>query len=82
MFLSHITLTHPVLQTLMPVMFFIYLFLMSLQLTDGGKAAKGGITVGDMVLSIDGIATEGMNHLEAQNKIKSCTSNLTLTLQK
>ncbi|CAF99769.1 unnamed protein product, partial [Tetraodon nigroviridis] len=50
-------------------------------LTDGGKAAKGGITVGDMVLSIDGIATEGMNHLEAQNKIKSCTGNLSLTLQ-
>nr|XP_046243519.1 PDZ and LIM domain protein 5a isoform X3 [Scatophagus argus] len=52
------------------------------RLTDGGKAAKGGIAVGDMVLSIDGIATEGMNHLEAQNKIKSCTGNLSLTLQK
>lgn len=53
-----------------------------LQLTDGGKAAKGGIAVGDLVLSIDGIATEGMNHLEAQNKIKNCTGNLSLTLQK
>ncbi|XP_023137910.2 PDZ and LIM domain protein 5a isoform X6 [Amphiprion ocellaris] len=52
------------------------------RLTDGGKAAKGGIAVGDLVLSIDGIATEGMNHLEAQNKIKSCTGNLSLTLQK
>ncbi|XP_047447678.1 PDZ and LIM domain protein 5a isoform X7 [Mugil cephalus] len=52
------------------------------RLTDGGKAAKGGIAIGDMVLSIDGIATEGMNHLEAQNKIKSCTGNLSLTLQK
>ncbi|XP_044052669.1 PDZ and LIM domain protein 5a isoform X14 [Siniperca chuatsi] len=52
------------------------------RLTDGGKAAKGGIAVGDIVLSIDGIATEGMNHLEAQNKIKSCTGNLSLTLQK
>ncbi|XP_068994383.1 PDZ and LIM domain protein 5a isoform X4 [Embiotoca jacksoni] len=52
------------------------------RLTDGGKAAKGGIAVGDMVLSIDGITTEGMNHLEAQNKIKSCTGNLSLTLQK
>lgn len=56
--------------------------LVFLQLTDGGKAAKGGIAVGDMVLSIDGIATEGMNHLEAQNKIKSSTGNLSLTLQK
>ncbi|XP_054630722.1 PDZ and LIM domain protein 5a isoform X2 [Dunckerocampus dactyliophorus] len=52
------------------------------RLTDGGKAAKGGIAIGDMVLSIDGIATEGMNHLEAQNKIKACTGNLSLTLQK
>ncbi|XP_051277593.1 PDZ and LIM domain protein 5a isoform X3 [Dicentrarchus labrax] len=52
------------------------------RLTDGGKAAKGGIAVGDMVLSIDGISTDGMNHLEAQNKIKSCTGNLSLTLQK
>uniref|UniRef100_A0A3Q3WWS1 PDZ domain-containing protein n=1 Tax=Mola mola TaxID=94237 RepID=A0A3Q3WWS1_MOLML len=50
------------------------------KLTDGGKAAKGGIAVGDMVLSIGGIATEAMNHLEAQNKIKSCTGNLSLTL--
>ncbi|CAI5650141.1 PDZ and LIM domain protein 5a isoform X4 [Oreochromis niloticus] len=52
------------------------------RLTDGGKAAKGGIAVGDMVLSIDGISTDGMNHLEAQNKIKNCTGNLSLTLQK
>ncbi|KAG7490813.1 PDZ and LIM domain protein 5 isoform X4 [Solea senegalensis] len=52
------------------------------RLTDGGKAAKAGMAVGDMVLSIDGIATEGMNHLEAQNKIKNCAGNLSLTLQK
>ncbi|XP_019956651.1 PDZ and LIM domain protein 5a isoform X7 [Paralichthys olivaceus] len=52
------------------------------RLTDGGKAAKASIAVGDLVLSIDGIATEGMNHLEAQNKIKSCADNLSLTLQK
>ncbi|KAF7662865.1 hypothetical protein LDENG_00224950 [Lucifuga dentata] len=52
------------------------------RLTEGGKASEGGIAVGDLVLSIDGIATEGMNHLEAQNKIKNCTGNLSLTLQK
>ncbi|KAG7481505.1 hypothetical protein MATL_G00067410 [Megalops atlanticus] len=52
------------------------------RLTDGGKAAKANISVGDVVLSIDGIATEGMNHLEAQNKIKACAGNLNLTLQK
>ena len=53
-----------------------------LQLTAGGKAAKASITVGDLVLSIDGIATAGMNHLEAQNKIKNSADNLSLTLQK
>uniref|UniRef100_A0AAY5EBJ8 PDZ and LIM domain 5b n=1 Tax=Electrophorus electricus TaxID=8005 RepID=A0AAY5EBJ8_ELEEL len=40
------------------------------RLTDGGKAAKAKIGVGDVVLSIDGIATDTMTHLEAQNKIK------------
>ncbi|XP_026859259.2 PDZ and LIM domain protein 5b isoform X4 [Electrophorus electricus] len=52
------------------------------RLTDGGKAAKAKIGVGDVVLSIDGIATDTMTHLEAQNKIKACTGNLSLTLQR
>ncbi|XP_017344765.1 PDZ and LIM domain protein 5b isoform X1 [Ictalurus punctatus] len=52
------------------------------RLTDGGKAAKAKISVGDVVLSIDGIATDTMTHLEAQNKIKACTGNLSLTLQR
>ncbi|XP_048840721.1 PDZ and LIM domain protein 5a isoform X5 [Brienomyrus brachyistius] len=52
------------------------------RLTDGGKAAKANVAVGDVVLSIDGISTDGMNHLEAQNKIKACAGNLNLTLQK
>uniref|UniRef100_A0A4W5PNA2 PDZ and LIM domain 5a n=1 Tax=Hucho hucho TaxID=62062 RepID=A0A4W5PNA2_9TELE len=51
-------------------------------LTDLGKAAKARIAVGDVVLSIDGISTDGMNHLEAQNKIKACAGNLNLTLQR
>ncbi|XP_008284690.1 PDZ and LIM domain protein 5b isoform X3 [Stegastes partitus] len=52
------------------------------RLTDGGKAAKAKISVGDIILSIDGISTESMNHLEAQNKIKACTDHLSLTLQR
>ncbi|KAM3874278.1 PDZ and LIM domain protein 5b [Diretmus argenteus] len=52
------------------------------RLTDGGKAAKAKINVGDIVLSIDGIATDSMNHLEAQNKIKGCTGHLNLTLRR
>uniref|UniRef100_A0A4W5PR94 PDZ and LIM domain 5a n=1 Tax=Hucho hucho TaxID=62062 RepID=A0A4W5PR94_9TELE len=45
------------------------------RLTDLGKAAKARIAVGDVVLSIDGISTDGMNHLEAQNKIKACAAH-------
>ncbi|XP_051749974.1 PDZ and LIM domain protein 5a isoform X7 [Ctenopharyngodon idella] len=52
------------------------------RLSDGGKAAKAGVAVGDLVLSIDGISTDGMNHLEAQNKIKASTDKLNLALQK
>ncbi|XP_051542017.1 PDZ and LIM domain protein 5b isoform X1 [Myxocyprinus asiaticus] len=52
------------------------------RLTDGGKAAKAKINIGDVVLSIDGIATDTMTHLEAQNKIKACTGNLNLSLQR
>lgn len=54
----------------------------SLQLTDGGKAARAKMSVGDIILSINGISTDGMNHLEAQNKIKACTGQLSLTLQR
>ncbi|KAG8010381.1 PDZ and LIM domain protein 5, partial [Nibea albiflora] len=51
------------------------------QLTDGGKAAQAKMSVGDIILSINGISTESMNHLEAQNKIKACTGHLSLTIQ-
>ena len=54
----------------------------SLQLNDGGKAAEANMTVGDIIMSINGISADCMNHLEAQNKIKACTGNLSLTLQR
>ncbi|XP_015717495.1 PDZ and LIM domain protein 5 isoform X8 [Coturnix japonica] len=54
----------------------------SLQLNDGGKAARAQVGIGDVVLTIDGISTDGMTHLEAQNKIKACTGNLNMTLQR
>uniref|UniRef100_A0A3B3CYT5 PDZ and LIM domain 5b n=1 Tax=Oryzias melastigma TaxID=30732 RepID=A0A3B3CYT5_ORYME len=52
------------------------------RLTEGGKAAKANVSIGDVILSINGISTESMNHLEAQNKIKACTGALSLTLQR
>ncbi|XP_029024083.1 PDZ and LIM domain protein 5b isoform X2 [Betta splendens] len=52
------------------------------RLTDGGKAADAKMSIGDIIHSINGVSTDGMNHLEAQNKIKACTGNLSLTLQR
>ncbi|XP_006874755.1 PREDICTED: PDZ and LIM domain protein 5 isoform X2 [Chrysochloris asiatica] len=51
-------------------------------LKDGGKASQANVRIGDVVLSIDGISTHGMTHLEAQNKIKGCTGSLNMTLQR
>ncbi|NXE50870.1 PDLI5 protein, partial [Casuarius casuarius] len=52
------------------------------RLNDSGKAARAHVGIGDVVLTIDGISTDGMTHLEAQNKIKACTGNLNMTLQR
>ncbi|XP_043374851.1 LIM domain-binding protein 3 isoform X2 [Dermochelys coriacea] len=52
------------------------------RITPGGKAAQSHMNQGDFVVAIDGVNTDGMTHLEAQNKIKSASYNLSLTLQK
>ncbi|XP_032080020.1 PDZ and LIM domain protein 5 [Thamnophis elegans] len=52
------------------------------RLSDGGKAANANVGIGDVVLSIDGISAESMTHLEAQNKIKTCSGNLIMNLQR
>ncbi|XP_028939439.1 PDZ and LIM domain protein 5, partial [Antrostomus carolinensis] len=59
-----------------------YRFRDPFMLNDGGKAAQAHVGIGDVVLTIDGISTDGMTHLEAQNKIKACTGNLNMTLQR
>ncbi|MEQ2171046.1 hypothetical protein GOODEAATRI_006645 [Goodea atripinnis] len=52
------------------------------QITPGSKAAGGTLAQGDIISAIDGVSTEGMSHLEAQNKIKSAINKLTLAMQK
>ncbi|XP_078499420.1 LIM domain-binding protein 3 isoform X2 [Lissotriton helveticus] len=52
------------------------------RITPGSKAAQSHVNQGDIVVAIDGVNTDGMTHLEAQNKIKSASYNLSLTLQK
>ncbi|KAK9400508.1 LIM domain binding 3 [Crotalus adamanteus] len=51
-------------------------------ITPGSKAAQSQMSQGDMVVAIDGVNTDGLTHLEAQNMIKSANYNLNLTLQK
>uniref|UniRef100_A0A8D0BJ96 LIM domain binding 3 n=1 Tax=Salvator merianae TaxID=96440 RepID=A0A8D0BJ96_SALMN len=52
------------------------------RITPGSKAAQSQMNQGDLVVAIDGANTDGMTHLEAQNKIKSASYNLSLTLHK
>ncbi|KTF81695.1 hypothetical protein cypCar_00024879 [Cyprinus carpio] len=50
-------------------------------ITPGSKAASGNLSQGDIITAIDGVSTEGMTHLEAQNKIKAAITKLSLTMQ-
>ncbi|KAM7408237.1 hypothetical protein PAMA_002099 [Pampus argenteus] len=52
------------------------------RITPGSKAAQGNLVQGDVIVAIDGVSTEGMTHLEAQNKIKMANYNLALTMCK
>ncbi|KAJ8359522.1 hypothetical protein SKAU_G00160470 [Synaphobranchus kaupii] len=52
------------------------------RITPGSKAAQGNLMQGDIIVAIDGVSTEGMTHLEAQNKIKCASFNLGLTMQR
>ncbi|KAK1791842.1 hypothetical protein P4O66_013821, partial [Electrophorus voltai] len=51
-------------------------------ISPGSKAASGNLIQGDIIVAIDGVSTDGMTHLEAQNKIKCANFNLALTLQR
>ncbi|XP_056264609.1 PDZ and LIM domain protein 4 [Pseudoliparis swirei] len=48
------------------------------RVTPGGKAAQGDLRPGDTILAINGGSTELMTHMEAQNRIKTCTQQLAL----
>ncbi|XP_028331822.1 LIM domain-binding protein 3b isoform X2 [Gouania willdenowi] len=52
------------------------------RITPGSKASGGSLAQGDIISAIDGVSTDGMTHLEAQNKIKSATSRLALSMLK
>ncbi|KAF7249470.1 PDZ and LIM domain protein 4 [Varanus komodoensis] len=50
------------------------------RINPGSKAAHASLCPGDVILSINGESTENMTHLEAQNKIKACLDQLTLSV--
>uniref|UniRef100_A0A8C5N4R4 PDZ and LIM domain protein 4 n=1 Tax=Gouania willdenowi TaxID=441366 RepID=A0A8C5N4R4_GOUWI len=50
------------------------------RVTPGSKAAQGDIRPGDTILAINGDSTELMTHMDAQNRIKICTRQLTLSI--
>ncbi|XP_057703493.1 LIM domain-binding protein 3-like isoform X3 [Corythoichthys intestinalis] len=52
------------------------------RITPGSKAAHANLVQGDVIMAIDGANTDGMTHLEAQNKIKMANYNLSLTMTK
>nr|XP_033782920.1 PDZ and LIM domain protein 7 isoform X3 [Geotrypetes seraphini] len=52
------------------------------RLSPGGKASLAGVAVGDWLLSIDGDNAGAMTHIEAQNKIRSCSEKLALRLSR
>lgn len=52
------------------------------QVTPGSKAALGDLCPGDTILAINGESTELMTHMEAQNRIKNCPQQLTLSISR
>uniref|UniRef100_A0A8C4Q4E7 Uncharacterized protein n=1 Tax=Eptatretus burgeri TaxID=7764 RepID=A0A8C4Q4E7_EPTBU len=52
------------------------------RVTPGSKADRVSMELGDLVISINGLSTDGMTHLEAQNHIKANTGVLHLGMQR
>uniref|UniRef100_A0A8C0MS31 PDZ domain-containing protein n=1 Tax=Canis lupus familiaris TaxID=9615 RepID=A0A8C0MS31_CANLF len=50
------------------------------RVTPGSKFAGANLCIGDVITAINGENSSGMTHLEAQNKIKGCMDNMTLTV--
>lgn len=52
------------------------------RVTPGSKASEANLCVGDQIIAIDGESTEGMTHIEAQNKIKGCDDQMELSIDR
>ncbi|KAF7206320.1 PDZ and LIM domain protein 4 [Nothobranchius furzeri] len=52
------------------------------RVTPGSKAALSDLCPGDTILAINGDSTEHMTHMDAQNRIKMCFQQLTLSISR
>lgn len=52
------------------------------RVTPGSKAAQANLCIGDQIIAIDGESTDGMTHIEAQNKIKGCVEEMVLSIDR
>nr|XP_005157293.1 PDZ and LIM domain protein 3 isoform X2 [Danio rerio] len=52
------------------------------RVTPGSKASRVNLCPGDIILSIQGVSTDGMTHAEAQNNIKDSTNQLFLKIER
>jgi hypothetical protein len=59
----------------------VYVFIF-FQCAPNGRAGKAGMQAGDMVLSICGMATQGMTHMQIKQEILRCGNELDFVLQR
>ncbi|XP_055499274.1 PDZ and LIM domain protein 4-like [Leucoraja erinacea] len=52
------------------------------RVTPGSKASSANLCPGDIIVAINDDSTENMSHLDAQNKIKACMDQLTLSINR
>ncbi|XP_072904256.1 PDZ and LIM domain protein 3b isoform X2 [Hemitrygon akajei] len=52
------------------------------RVTPGSKASLANLSPGDVILAIDGVSTDNMAHVDAQNRIKAASSKLSLKIDR
>ncbi|XP_072113859.1 PDZ and LIM domain protein 3-like [Mobula birostris] len=52
------------------------------RVTPGSKASLANLSPGDVILAIDGVSTDNMAHVDAQNRIKAASNKLSLKIDR
>uniref|UniRef100_UPI00398E9882 PDZ and LIM domain protein 3b isoform X2 n=1 Tax=Pristiophorus japonicus TaxID=55135 RepID=UPI00398E9882 len=52
------------------------------RVTPGSKASLANLSPGDVILAIDGVSTDSMAHVDAQNRIKAASQQLSLKIDR